>query len=630
MCLGIPLSSWLPLAMEAFMAYSYIGILSQFALYVKDVHQFTPTATRLATHVYIAILTSIPLFIAYLADNVYGQFRVVVFTALGSVFGYSFLYLGSREDLPYYSTIPFFVIGAILAAITMGTERSVTSIFAAQQIPKENQDYRPRVFSIFYIFCNVGATTTFFLLQLWKRSFSCYGRPYCYTTLFASYLGSSAIGALIFFVGLPFLQSKSDSTTTMMNYSKTGSFLDYAFPDYSRRYIFELWSMIKAIRVCAVVAIPFFAIYFQVFSSLVIQGEYLNRRFRSYVIPVDQQNVVIPIICIVAAFSRKFIFGSSDGFFNHHRQMAIGSILCLIAVIITAVIQIQIDMVDSLEHDETMVTVITHPESLTEDCEIVFSEDFSESVRRGHHHSLKSKKCDFEFTFTPYSEGHVVIIDRITEKNFTNFYESSFGIHKPAGHVVMLAMALEQGKMAEASLSPTGANELKKVVFREDIVIEHALPITSEPNFTITYSNGAKLTIDSTYAGGGLYVIDPTDLSLIEIIPGNTISFIFQLSAFLLILSAETMIIVAGQEFCYSQSSASMKTIMQSSWLLFSFAGNLINFILSPVSFEVTYIIAIILAAVSTILFIGMTRNYNYNSIDTLSRSDSQTSAEKL
>lgn len=100
---------------------------------------------------------------------------------------------------------------------------------------------------------------------------------------------------------------------------------------------------------------------------------------------------------------------------------------------------------------------------------------------------------------------------------------------------------------------------------------------------------------------GGVYTIVGYDipeqnkkgLSIITVTPPNSMHLFWLLPQYIVITMAEVLFSVTGLEFAFTQSPSSMKSLMQSCWLLTVAFGNLIVVIIAEVSFfdrQVSYL----------------------------------------
>lgn len=100
---------------------------------------------------------------------------------------------------------------------------------------------------------------------------------------------------------------------------------------------------------------------------------------------------------------------------------------------------------------------------------------------------------------------------------------------------------------------------------------------------------------------GGVYTIVGYDipeqnkkgLSINTVTPPNSMHLFWLLPQYIVITMAEVLFSVTGLEFAFTQSPSSMKSLMQSSWLLTVAFGNLIVVIIAEVSFfdrQVSYL----------------------------------------
>ncbi|CAH2103135.1 unnamed protein product [Euphydryas editha] len=99
-----------------------------------------------------------------------------------------------------------------------------------------------------------------------------------------------------------------------------------------------------------------------------------------------------------------------------------------------------------------------------------------------------------------------------------------------------------------------------------DILVD-GLVVLPEFNFQA----GAVYTIIIYHAGNGSYMADA-----VMITPPNTVHILWLIPQYVIMTMGEVMFSVTGLQFSFTQAPASMKSVLQSVWLLTVAFGNLI------------------------------------------------------
>uniref|UniRef100_A0A5S6QRT5 Uncharacterized protein n=1 Tax=Trichuris muris TaxID=70415 RepID=A0A5S6QRT5_TRIMR len=78
-----------------------------------------------------------------------------------------------------------------------------------------------------------------------------------------------------------------------------------------------------------------------------------------------------------------------------------------------------------------------------------------------------------------------------------------------------------------------------------------------------------------------LVVSDSLGLRLVTLVPGYSISILWQLPQWVLMTVSEILFSISGLEFAYSEADASVKSVMSAIWLMSTFLGNVLVMIIS-------------------------------------------------
>jgi len=135
---------------EAAERYSYYGMASILALYMRD-HLHLPE--NLATSGYQAFVAAVyltPIAGALIADWVWGRYRTILWLSFG--------YVAGHVTLALWETGWGLAAGLALIAVGAGGIKPCASAFGGDQIPAENQTLLSRLYNLWYWMINVGST----------------------------------------------------------------------------------------------------------------------------------------------------------------------------------------------------------------------------------------------------------------------------------------------------------------------------------------------------------------------------------------------------------------------------------------------------------------------------------------
>ncbi|KAI1719812.1 POT family domain-containing protein [Ditylenchus destructor] len=88
-------------------------------------------------------------------------------------------------------------------------------------------------------------------------------------------------------------------------------------------------------------------------------------------------------------------------------------------------------------------------------------------------------------------------------------------------------------------------------------------------------------------AQGGVYVLlltgtkDKPEKRIFQVVPDNTVTILWQIPQIAIITAAEILFSIPGYEFSYSQSGASMKSVVQALWFFTTAVGDFMIILLA-------------------------------------------------
>ena len=135
---------------EAAERFSYYGMASILALYMRD---HLGVAEHVATSAYQAFVAAVyltPIAGALLADAWWGRYRTILWLSLG--------YVAGHATLAGWESGTGLAVGLGLIAIGAGGIKPCASAFAGDQIPAGDEPLLARLYNLYYWMINVGST----------------------------------------------------------------------------------------------------------------------------------------------------------------------------------------------------------------------------------------------------------------------------------------------------------------------------------------------------------------------------------------------------------------------------------------------------------------------------------------
>lgn len=302
------------------------------------------------THFFLSMAYLMPLLGGYLADRYWGKYTTILYVSLIYCAGHACLAL-------FDDNLGGFTFGLLLIAIGAGGIKPCVSANVGDQFDEHNKHLIPKAFSIFYWSINVGA----FFSQLIIPAI--YGGKSENASLAFGIPGIlMGLATIIFFWGrnkyrhLPPTGANPENFLAVSAYAfshrndahQGDSFFDVAKNRFSAAAVDGVKSVWKVLAVFAFIPI-FWALYDQNGSEWVLQAQKLNLTIPLLNTTILAEQVQAINAVFILIFTPLFGFWlypmlEKRGFApTAVRKMAVGMLLLLVAFLIIAWLQVQID-----------------------------------------------------------------------------------------------------------------------------------------------------------------------------------------------------------------------------------------------------------------------------------------------
>ncbi len=237
---------------EACERFSYYGMLSILTLYLKNELTLGADDAKSVVHVFKMAAYFLPLAGAWLADRWLGRYRTILSLALFYCMGHGALALfeGSRAGM---------IAGLTLIAVGAGGIKPCVSAFVGDQFDAARQGLLPKVYGLFYWAINLGALFGFALIPL-IRDHHGYAWAFGVPGLFMG------LATLVFWTG-------------SRRYVKAPPARALAGKQESAPAGREKWRVVGRIALVLLPVPVFWALFDQINSSWVLQGERMTPFF---------------------------------------------------------------------------------------------------------------------------------------------------------------------------------------------------------------------------------------------------------------------------------------------------------------------------------------------------------------
>jgi proton-dependent oligopeptide transporter, POT family len=135
---------------EAAERYSYYGMASILALYMRDHLNLPENLATSGYQLFVAAVYLTPIAGAFLADWLWGRYRTILWLSFG--------YVAGHVTLAFWETGWGLAAGLALIAIGAGGIKPCASAFGGDQIPPGNETLLSRLYNLWYWMINIGST----------------------------------------------------------------------------------------------------------------------------------------------------------------------------------------------------------------------------------------------------------------------------------------------------------------------------------------------------------------------------------------------------------------------------------------------------------------------------------------
>lgn len=238
--------------MEACERFSFYGMLSILTLYLKNELEMHADDAKTVVHLFKMAVYFLPLAGAWIADRWLGRYRTILSLSVFYCLGHGLLSLWEGHVEGVYS-------GLILIAIGAGGIKPCISAFVGDQFTQATGGLLPKVYGLFYWSVNLGALLAFALIPLLRDKAG-------YTWAFAVPGIFMALAAIVFRAGGS-RYIKRPPERRMSDDPPSGS------ADSADGRAPSTWRLVGRICVVLLPVPVFWALYDQINSSWVLQGE---------------------------------------------------------------------------------------------------------------------------------------------------------------------------------------------------------------------------------------------------------------------------------------------------------------------------------------------------------------------
>ncbi|XP_045458412.1 peptide transporter family 1-like [Melitaea cinxia] len=514
----------------------------------------------------------------------------------------------------FQSILELTILALLLIAFGTGGIKPCVSAFGGDQFKlPEQEKYLGYFFSLFYFSINAGSLISTFLTPILRADVHCFGDNDCYSLAFGV-PGILMIISIIFFVaGKRFYIMKSPTGNVMsrvascighavlrsfQNKEKREHWLDHADDKYDTNLIED----VKALLGVLVLFIPlpvFWALFDQQGSRWTFQADRMEQDIGGWTLKADQMQVLNPLLILIFIPLFEVAIYPCLTWCRLIRKplhkMIWGGILAAFAFVISGIVELsllptygtpvsdglaQLRIYNGYDCNFTLnmnVQNITYNatigplgayEKLDIEADQIIQLPYSlrgmpnsacENITFSNTFSLLEKTANSYFisnnNLYNFIDDNNKAIDGVNVRFLTNAYTP-------------VKIDVQSNKGNTTTLSIAGDDTTQKTTAKGTYdVLVNSLVVLPEFKFQA----GAVYTIIIHQSENGSYMSD-----VVTITPPNTVHILWLIPQYVIMTMGEVMFSVTGLQFSFTQAPASMKSVLQSIWLLTVAFGNLI------------------------------------------------------
>lgn len=613
-----PIACWIILIHEVLERFSFYGMKGILSIYLNLYLGFDDDVTTIIYHLFVGLSYLSPIIGAIIADNYLGRFKTVIVIGLIYLLGHILMTLTSIRK-----NIPGPLIGMCILALGAGGIKSSVAAFGGDQVPEGNDKMIEKYFSVFYTAINLGAFVAQFVTPILRKDISCVD-GLCYPLGFGVPAATFLLTYLIFIAGKRTYNIVERSKSVLSKFvrciflgiskyfqknksEKYESFIDYAYPEYSKEFIDHCKAALKIMIVFAPIPV-FWALYDQQGSRWTLQAKYMDGKIGSnYFMKPEQIQAFNALLIIILIPIFDFIIYPLCEKLNllvkPTSRLVSSYVIAAISFILAGILQIYIIRGQTIDFGAVGSKLLFV--NLIPSCQI----NVTIGSRVAIVNSRDQQMLDVEpgiHRFLIQCKGFNdqwknVTLSKFKMKNAIIYLNNNTGYPDS----IISDMMTSDGRSHIRSL-------------KTDSTLNNS-PITImgvQKNFTIgrNYS-----TVDA-----GIYDFNcEVKCKRIEIMPGllgtliidggNKVLFVkefepklihmlWQMPQYILITCAEILCSITALSFAYSESPDSMKSLMQAVYLITIFGGNLIVVFVASIGNKITQTMEFFLFAVLVLI----------------------------
>ncbi|XP_049695149.2 peptide transporter family 1 isoform X1 [Helicoverpa armigera] len=640
--------------------FSYYGMRTILSLYLRDKLGYSDNGATVIYHVFTMFAYFFPLLGAMIADGWLGRFRTILYLSLVYAAGSTLISISAMPQLNI-PTMEFTILALLLIAFGTGGIKPCVSAFGGDQFKLPEQErYLGYFFSLFYFAINAGSLISTFLTPILRADVHCFGDNDCYSLAFGV-PGILMIVSIIFFVAgkkLYIIKKPAGNVlgkvSTCIGHAvvksckskeKREHWLDHADDKYDNNLIEDVKALLRVL----VLFIPlpvFWALFDQQGSRWTFQADRMEQDIGSWTLKADQMQVLNPLLILIFIPIFEVAIYPFMSWCKLIRKplhkMIWGGILAACAFIISGIVELNLLPTYGTPVSEGMAQLRVYNGF---NCTFTLNTATLNTLEKNATGDFQIgplsvyEKLDIvadKFVDLPYylqGEPGTECADiastgyfNLKEQTANSFFINKEGIYNFTDN-------------NDKAIDGVNVRFLTNLNSKVNISIDSRknqtlLNIFSDDNTQRRIAKGVSsvrigdevVLKDFDFKSGAVYTINVCDNSdssydanVVMITPPNSIHILWLIPQYVVMTMGEVMFSVTGLEFSFTQAPASMKSVLQSVWLLTVAFGNLIVVLIVEGNFLDAqwkeFFLFAGLMLIDMLIFTTMAFKYKYNEL---------------
>lgn len=603
--------------------FAYYGLRAVLVLYLLIVHQLPESTCKLIYHSFIVVCYVAPIFCSMLADGCLGRYKVILLGCIGYTVGNLLLTLGSVAQLngSEWGVLDFVGLGII--ALATGCIKPCVPTFAANQFPSEMRRQREQFFSVFYMVITCGSLLATLIIPVLRQQ-KCLGSAYCFPLAFGIPILLMLGAILVLVAGVKYYKVLPRSDVMLVKVfsciwhaikgrivrKEPGKihWLYYASDVCEETLIRDVIIVLRLV-VLFVPLIFFWALFEQMGSTWILQGNEMNGHMGKVTLFPDQMAILNPLLILVfIPIFESFVYPTLRKYKilkTPLQKMGCGGVLAAFAFMAVGFVQIAIDnnsvVLPSPSHSRFFfINLADQPIKIKS-----MEKNFTLAI---HTQSIE----DFSSTFEAFSMGQQIPFKPMEFNEKKAYLIAFFAATKPSGGlknslsyriqkfdlsrcpggnstVFVLADPVIQAGDTVLSISEGSGDFSLNTQNQSKLAIHPALfGNGSDFEVRLIFHGGDTIMLQTVELGmGGVYGLalgnilrEPSNYQIVELVPPYSVSILYQIFGFIIMTVAHIMFFISGLEFSYSQAPVGMKSVVQALYYMTVGIGNIFDMII--------------------------------------------------